>query len=112
MTPETREKLKSDISRLQNESDLTVREMELLDGVRKAVDEEDESLGEVKAWEEKYGELEKSYKSAIEENNRILEAYRRRWDESLVGTKVNGRWVEKTVTDVDNHTYEKLLKGE
>lgn len=109
MTRETQDRLKTELDALREEKDLTVREMELIDNVRAGLDEEDESEGALKMWEAKYKELEASYQGVVEENARVTEAYRKRWDEATVGTKVNGEYVDKTVTDVSDYTYEKLL---
>lgn len=53
--------------------------------------------------------VKSSLRDEIAEKDNILEAYRRRWDESMVGTRVNGEYVDKTVTDVSDYTYEKLM---
>lgn len=82
--------------------------VELMDGITMLMDgissekDSDELEKELGAIKEK-ADLE------MAEKNRILEAYRRRWDESMVGTRVNGDYVDKTVTEVSDYTYEKLL---
>mgnify|MGYP001045716726 FL=1 len=111
MTLEERDRLHEELNILSKNTNLSVDEMESIDRIRSLADSADESAGEEKAWEEKYKKLEEDYRNIAEENSRITDAYRRRWDESTVGTKVNGEFVDKTVTDVSYNTYEDLLTG-
>lgn len=111
MTLEERDALHKELDTLSKRENLSVDEMESLDRIRKLADSADESAGEEKVWEEKYKSLEEDYRKVVDENARITDAYRRRWDESTVGTKVNGEFVEKTVTDEGYTTYEELLSG-
>lgn len=112
LSEERRKELHKKLNTLSGRDNLSVEEMEAIADIRKGLDEEDESAGELKEWEDKYKKLEGDYKMALEDNIKITEAYRQRWNESTVGTKVNGKFVEKTVTDVSDYTYDNLLKGE
>lgn len=116
MTQEERQKIHEVLNRLIDGRDLSVEEMEEITEVRSYVDREDESAGALAEWEEKYKSLETvnaELTSRVEESERklqeITDAYRKRWDESFVGTKVNGEFVEKTVEEVPYYTYEWLM---
>lgn len=111
MTKEKVEELRGELAKVSSTDGLSVEAVDALDNIRKGLDEEDESEGAERMWEEKYKNLETDYKNAMDENARVTEAYRKRWNESFVGTQVNGRFVDKTVTDVSDYSYEKLLGG-
>lgn len=109
MTEEKRKQMHEDLTRLTGIPNLSVENMDAITRLRDMVDTEDESEGMLKEWEAKYKGLEEKLQSEIDSKNVILDAYRRRWDESMNGTKVNGRYVDKTVTDVTDYDYDRLL---
>lgn len=112
MTAEERAKIHEVLNDLSKDRDLSVEQMERISEVREYVDRDDESAGAIKMWEDKYKELEDSYQRAMEDNARITEAYRKRWDETTTGTLVNGTYVSKEVDRVSERTYDRLMKGE
>lgn len=105
MTQEKKEKYLDTLKIVSSQEGLSVDAMDaitlLVDGI--ASEPDDDAI--LKELSDTKARLE----SEITEKDNILAAYRRRWDESMVGTRVNGEYVDKTVTEVSNYTYEKLL---
>lgn len=105
MTQEKKEKYLDTLKTVSSQEGLSVDVMDaitlLVDGI--ASEPDDDAI--LKELSDTKARLE----SEITAKDNILAAYRRRWDESMVGTRVNGEYVDKTVTEVSNYTYEKLL---
>lgn len=86
--------------------------VELMDGITllmDAVSEEPDENERIRELENELETIKSRLEAEISEKDNILSAYRRRWDESMVGTRVNGEYVDKTVTEVSDYTYEKLM---
>lgn len=86
--------------------------VELMDGITllmDAVSEEPDENERIRGLENELETIKSRLEAEISEKDNILSAYRRRWDESMVGTRVNGEYVDKTVTEVSDYTYEKLM---
>lgn len=105
MTAEKKENYLEILRGMASQEGLSV---ELMDGITVLMDgisqEDDDSK-----LEEELESVKSSLRDEIAEKDNILAAYRRRWDESMVGTRVNGEYVDKTVTEVSDYTYEKLM---
>lgn len=89
---------------------LSVERMEDMDELRRLI-ESDENVSR-ETFKPELDALTERAVNAEAELQRVTDAYRRRWNESFVGTKVNGEFVDKTVTEVSAYTYDRLLKGE
>lgn len=111
MTEEKRKQIHSEIDVLSSRENLTDEEKDAIIRLRDAIDSDDESAGELKMWEEKYRDMVEKYQAESEERERLLDAYRRRWDETTTGTRVNGEYVDKTVERVNEYTYDRLFGG-
>lgn len=111
ISQESKDRIKESLSSLGGDN-LTVEQMETISGLREFIDSEDESEGALKEWEDKYRAMEQDYRNAMDENSRVVEAYRKRWNDSYTGTLVNGQFVDKTVEDVSGYSYDNLMKGE
>lgn len=112
MSEEEKKRILSLLEDLVKGREIPVEQMEQISEVREVIDREVDASEQYKEWEHKYKDLESSYQRAMEDNARITEAYRKRWDESTTGTRVNGKYVDKVVTEVPPKTYEQLMKGE
>lgn len=112
MSEEEKKRILELLDDLVKDREITVDQMEQISEAREVIGREIETSEQYKEWENKYKDLESSYQSAMEDNARITEAYRKRWDESTTGTRVNGKYVDKVVTEVTHKTYEQLMKGE
>lgn len=105
MTAEKKENYLEILRSMASQEGLSV---ELMDGITVLMDGISQEDDDSKLVEE-LESVKSSLRDEIAEKDSILAAYRRRWDKSMVGTRVNGEYVDKTVTDVSDYTYEKLM---
>lgn len=112
MSEEEKKRILSLLDDLVKDREIPVDQMEQISEAREVIGREIEASEQYREWENKYKDLESSYQRAMEDNARITEAYRKRWDESTTGTRVNGKYVDKVVTEVTPKTYEQLMRGE
>lgn len=112
MSEEEKKRILSLLEDLVKDREIPVDQMEQITEAREVIGREIEASEQYKELENKYKDLESSYQRAMEDNARITESYRKRWDESTTGTRVNGKYVDKVVTEVTPKTYEQLMRGE
>ena len=105
MTAEKKENYLNILSGMASQEGLSV---ELMDGITVLMDGISQEDDDSKLVEE-LESVKSSLRDEIAKKDNILEAYRRRWDESMVGTRVNGKYVDKAVAEVSDYTYEKLM---
>lgn len=111
MRPEERERIHELLNTLGSDQNLSAEILEKIEDVRDYVNSVDESAGEEERWEEKYKAEKQKNEDLTSRFDALNEAYRKRWDETTTGTKVNGAYVDKTVDRVTDYTYDKLLIG-
>lgn len=112
MRKEERERIHELLNNLGSDQNLSAETLEKIEEVRDYVDSADESAGEEKRWEEEYKAEKQRNEDLTSRFDALNDAYRKRWDETTTGTKVNGVYVDKTVDRVKDYTYEKLLNRE
>lgn len=112
MSGEEKKSILSLLDDLVKDREIPVDQMEQITEAREVIGREIEESEQYKELDNKCKELESCYKRAIEDNARITEAYRKRWDEATTGTRVNGKYVDKVVEEVTPKTYAQLMRGE
>lgn len=105
MTAERKENYINILRGMASQAGLSV---ELMDGITVLMDGISQEDDDSKLLEE-LESVKSSLSDEIAAKDSILAAYRKRWDESMTGTRVNGKYVDKTVTEVSDYTYEKLM---
>ena len=105
MTAEKKENYLNILSGMSSQEDLSVELMDAITVLMDGISQEDDDSKLVEELES----VKSSLRDEIAKKDKILEAYRRRWDESMVGTRVNGKYVDKAVEEVSDYTYEKLM---
>ena len=105
MTAEKKENYLNILSGMSSQEDLSVELMDAITVLMDGISQEDDDSKLVEELES----VKSSLREEIAKKDNILEAYRRRWDESMVGTRVNGKYVDKAVEEVSDYTYEKLM---
>lgn len=105
MTAEKKENYLEILRSMASQDGLSAELMDDITVLMDGISQEDDDSKLVEELES----VKSSLRDEIAEKDNILAAYRRRWDESMVGTRVNGEYVDKTVTEVSDYTYEKLM---
>lgn len=105
MTAEKKENYLNILRGMVSQEGLSVELMDSITVLMDGISQEDDDSKLVEELES----VKSSLRDEIAEKNNVLAAYRRRWNESMVGTRVNGEYVDKAVAEVSDYTYEKLM---